>query len=439
MPLAVLAALHLAALLSPLALAWTSGAAPRGVMDELASGAGMLAFSILLAEFALSGRFAAISRRAGLDVTIRLHQLFARAAVALALVHPFLYRAPRGPAPPWDPTRQTALAYEFEPMAGGILAWLLLPALTLTAIGRDALGWRYETWRLVHGAMAVAAAGGALHHALTAGRYAADPRLAMFWSAAAGLAGLSVLWVRLGKPLALARRPWRVAQVAPAAERAWRLRLVPDGWSGFRYAAGQFAWIKLDRSPFSLREHPFSFASAPASGDGVEFLVKELGDFTSGIGALRVGARAWLDGPHGALVIEGRPAPRVVLIAGGVGLAPLIGILRQMRLTGDARPATLVYGNRHAGQIAFGEELAALDARPDTEIVHVLSEPPPGWTGRVGMADGALIRELFAAPERRDALFVLCGPPPMMESVEDALIDLGVPARRILSERFGND
>ncbi|SET61053.1 ferredoxin reductase family protein [Oceanicella actignis] len=439
MPAFALALGYLATLLGPLALAAWRGPAPRSPADELASGAGMMALSIILVEFALSGRFAVISRRTGLDATMRMHQLFARTALALALVHPFLYRAPAAPPPPWDPTRQGVIAHEPWALAGGIAAWLILPALSLSAIGRDALGWRHETWRLTHGALALAALGGALHHALSAGRYAAEPTLAAVWIAGSALAALSLLWARIGRPLALARRPWRIAALAPAAEGVWRLRLEPDGWRGFRYTAGQFAWLKLACGPFSIREHPFSIASAPASGDGLEFLIKELGDFTSRIGALEVGARAWVDGPHGALTIEGRPAPRVALIAGGVGIAPLLGIARQMALTNDPRPLTLVYGNRRAEQIVHADELEALAARPRTRVALALAEPPPGWRGHRGVIDPGLIRALFGAPEHRDTLFLLCGPPAMMESVEGALIALGVPARRILFERFRHD
>ena len=69
----------------------------------------------------------------------------------------------------------------------------------------------------------------------------------------------------------------------------------------------------------------------------------------------------------------------------------------------------------------------------------MLGDPPPGWTGRVGGIDPDLIAELFAAPERRGWLYVLCGPPAMLAAVEDALIAVGIPAGAILSERFDYD
>lgn len=66
---------------APLVFAWLQGLPARPVQDELATGLGMVAFSILLSEFALSGRFKVISARMGMDVTMRVHQLAARAAL----------------------------------------------------------------------------------------------------------------------------------------------------------------------------------------------------------------------------------------------------------------------------------------------------------------------------------------------------------------------
>ncbi|MEP1879435.1 MAG: ferric reductase-like transmembrane domain-containing protein, partial [Roseibium sp.] len=98
-----LIAIYLGIIVLPLILAATGAKQPRPVWDEIASGAGMVAFAILLAEFLLSGRFRAISGGVGMDVTMRFHQLLARSALALVIVHPFLYTTPFGWALPYDP------------------------------------------------------------------------------------------------------------------------------------------------------------------------------------------------------------------------------------------------------------------------------------------------------------------------------------------------
>ena len=161
----------------PLTLAWTGARLARGFWDEMASGIGMLAFAIILVEFVLSGRFRSVSRRIGMDVTMRFHQLLARTALIFVIAHPFLYQSPLNPQMPWDPTRRLTLTYDLESLSTGILAWILLPAFVLISIGRSRSSYSYEAWRLIHGMGALLIAGLILHHTLAAGRYSKDPVL----------------------------------------------------------------------------------------------------------------------------------------------------------------------------------------------------------------------------------------------------------------------
>lgn len=439
LPPLTLGALYLCATLAPLALAAAGMRPSRGVWNDLGAGAGMLAFAIILAEFLLSGRFRTVSGKVGMDVTMRFHQLFARSALVLAMIHPFLYSGPFNPALPGDPTRALTVSGDLSALWSGMVAFAALPAFVLTSMKRTDLKWRHERWRFVHGIGALAIAGLLLHHTLAAGRYAADPALAALWVGLFAVAALSLAWVYWVKPAMQLARPWRVESVIPAGLATWELTLTPDGHDGMRYDAGQFAWINIGHSPFSLNENPFSISSAPGAGPDLRFVIKELGDFTDHIGDATPGTRAYVDGPFGHLTIAGRDAPGIALIAGGVGIAPMLGILRQMRIDGDARPCALICGARLEAGLPCRAEIDAMAAAGVVEATHVLGAPPPGWTGRVGRIDPPLIAEIFGPPARRDWLYVLCGPPPMLASVEDALIALGVPAGRILSERFDYD
>ena len=110
------------------------------------------------------------------------------------------------------------------------------------------------------------------------------------------------------------------------------------GHAGLQFQAGPFAWLKLDRGPFALREHPFSIAYAPCEGPRLRFLVKELGDFTRTIGTLRPGVRAFADGPYGLPHLDRRTAPGIVFLCGGVGIAPALSMLGKPRGREAARP-----------------------------------------------------------------------------------------------------
>ncbi|MCR9257762.1 MAG: ferredoxin reductase family protein [Alphaproteobacteria bacterium] len=436
----VLIILYLGVVLLPLGLAAASGRPPRSFWDELASGAGLLAFAIILVEFVLSGRFRTVSRRLGMDMTMRFHQLIARTALLLALLHPFLYLAPFNPPYVWDWSRQLTLYFEAEGLITGTVAWLLLATLVALGMARRQLDHRYETWRLMHGLGALLIAGLLLDHSLVAGRYSQDPAMVYLWTGLFAVAVLSLAYVYILKPFQQTRRPWTVRGVRPLGPRTWELTLDPEGHDGLTFDAGQFVWLNVGSSPFSVYENPFSLSSAPGDGPHLQFVIKELGDFTRTVGSIAPGTRAHVDGPYGHLVVSGRPDPGIVLLAGGVGIAPMMGILRELRHRGDGRPRLLVYGNRIAEQIAYADELAEMAEDPEMTLVHVVSEPPADWTGRTGVVDGALLKELFAeTPAMRDWLFVICGPPAMIEGAEKALIDLGVPRNQIESERFQYD
>ena len=257
-----------------------------------------------------------------------------------------------------------------------------------------------------------------------------------YWAFMLALALGSLVAVYLLRPWQLARRPWRIAGLERIGDRLWSLTLEPDGHTGLDYRAGQFAWLRLNCSAFSVREHPFSIASAPTDGKALRFLIKEVGDFTRQIGALPLGARAFVDGPHGALCLEGRQEPGIFMIAGGAGLAPMLSLLREAAARGETRPITLVYGNRHQGQIMAAAELSALTGRLRLDLHHVLQEPPPGWTDFAGMMTPALIQAEAVQAAQEGWVFLLCGPGPMIRAAHQGLAALGVPRRRILEERF---
>jgi len=433
----LLLVLYLAVALAPVAMAWSFDLPPRPLVDEISSGIALAAVSMLLMEFVLSGRFRPISRRTGIDATMRFHQLVARPVTVLLLIHPFLYSTPLRQAPlPWDVTGQASLGLDAVAIVTGLAAWVLLGAMVLSAVLRDQGPWRYETWRLSHGIGAALVAGFGVYHALAAGRYSSHPPLASFWLVLLALALLTLVTVYLVRPLLKMRHPYRVTAVSQLALKIWEVEIAPRHGDTLSFEPGQFVWLSLDRSPFSIREHPFSIASASADKGRLAFVIKEVGDFTRQIGQVAVGTRAYIDGPHGALTLGTRPARGIVFFAGGVGIAPILSMLRQLRADHDPRPLKLIYGNRVQEQIVDGAEIEDMTRDLDLSVVHVLSEPPPGWTGQVGVTDEALIRDRCERPDKAEWLYVVCGPPPMIDSVEDALVDLGIPARQVVSEKF---
>jgi ferredoxin-NADP reductase len=124
-----------------------------------------------------------------------------------------------------------------------------------------------------------------------------------------------------------------------------------------------------------------------------------------------------------------------VLIAGGIGITPMMSMARTLADRGDKRPVMLFYGSKDLESATFREELDALQSRLDLRLVHVLADALPHWTGERGRIDAALLSRHLPKPYAEHEYFI-CGPNPMMDAVEAALGQLGVPMSKFHSERY---
>jgi len=312
--------------------------------------------------------------------------------------------------------------------------------LVVTSLWRRRLRLSYEVWHVAHTVLAVVAVVGALVHVYLVNEYPGlDSYVGTLWKQLLwGLmtaAFLSLLvWVRIINPLAMRGRPWRLDRVGRERGQTTTLALSPPAGAPFRFDPGQFAWFSFGRSPFSLTMHPFSFSSSAERGS-VEIAVRALGDFTSRIGELDPGTTVYVDGPHGVFSMDQDEGPGFCFIAGGVGITGLLSMLRTMADRQDVRPAILVYANRDWESAAFREELERLTTRMNLTVIHVLQQPPANWGGEAGFVTGDILSRHLPDGYRRLQFFI-CGPDPMMDAAENALLGLGVPGERVHTERF---
>jgi len=275
-------------------------------------------------------------------------------------------------------------------------------------------------------------------HVVLAAHYVNTPWKQVFW-AGYGLFWIGLLvWVRLIKPILLLRRPYAVEQVIQERGNAWTLAVRPVGHAGTRFMPGQFAWLTAWQSPFADAEHPFSFSSNAGQPERVAFTIKELGNFTRTIKDIKPGQRVYLDGPFGAFSVDRHPgAQGYVFVAGGIGITPIMSMLRTLGDRDERRPLLLIYANNTWEDITFREEIDALQQQLNLRVVHVLRDPPEGWQGEQGYVSRDLLARHLPPERKRNAYEVfICGPKPMMDNVERALVELGVYLGDMHSERF---
>ncbi|MCU0311301.1 MAG: ferric reductase-like transmembrane domain-containing protein [Acidimicrobiales bacterium] len=401
----------------------------RGVLTELSAAFGFVGLALMGLEFALIARFKQVAAPFGTDALLQFHRQMGLVGLALILGHVAISADWGMVATFW--TADTPWRVRF-----GLLAVVALLALVAISVWRTELRIRYEIWHVAHGVLAVVAVTAAVVHVVLVDFYldVAWKRALWFVMAATFLGLLG--WVRLVKPLVLRHRPWVVTDVRHERGRTATLTMRPDGHAGFGFEPGQFAWIVVGGSPFSVTQHPFSFSSSAEDPGQVSVSIKALGDFTSTVGDTAVGTRVYVDGPHGVFSLDRYEGAGFAFVAGGVGITPTMSMLRTLADRGDVRPVVVFVGGGRWDDLTFREEIEELEQRLDLTVVWVLTDPPEGWAGESGFITAEVLDRHLPRARARFQYFV-CGPNPMMDAMEDALLALSIAPERIHTERFG--
>jgi predicted ferric reductase len=423
-PLLVLTPLATFALLAP--------GPRRAAAAEMGVDCAVVAFTVLALQFVVAARLRWIEAPFGLDVLLRFHRTMAIVAMALLCLHPLLIASEEG----WALLTRWQVRWPFW---AGRLALALLVAHAAAAVCRRTLRLRYEAWRCLHNAVALLLLALASWHGLALGGDLQGPAARAVWAALLLVAGGAWLYGRFVRPRLLRRRtPYRVVSVTREASRVWTVTLEPLAGRALHYAPGQFQFLRPHGGAVADEEHPFSLASSPSPEGRVRLTIKESGDFTATIGRLKPGDLATVHGPFGRFSHVFHPdAADLVFVAAGVGITPLMSMLRYMRDHREERRVLLIYANRGAADIVFREELASIQAGgcPALKTVHVLSQPPADWDGPAGRLDTESLRALCGGFAGRT--FFLCCPPLIASALIRGLRGAGVGPERIHADYFG--
>jgi ferredoxin-NADP reductase len=204
---------------------------------------------------------------------------------------------------------------------------------------------------------------------------------------------------------------------------------------GFVFTPGQFLMVRVHVEGKHL-VRCYSISSPPGAEGILEISVKRQGLVSGTLHAtLRPGSQLSIEGPRGGFVYPAGDDRPLVLLAGGVGITPLMGMLRHAVAAEPNRPVTLLFSVKAEEDIVYREELRLLARRhPQLRLAIALSRgawTPDYYAGRL---DARLIESMV--PDPRGALHMICGPAPMIASMTQTLASLGVAADQIRSEAF---
>ncbi|TVR79688.1 MAG: xylene monooxygenase [Chitinophagaceae bacterium] len=414
--------------LLPLLLAVT-GSIPeyRDFGTELGVAFGFIGLGLLGLQFLISGRFKQVAPKFGMDNILQYHREMGIIAFVLILAHPLTLIL----------SNSDFLSFfnPYENLPRALALIFVIPAiilLMLSSLWRLSLGLSYENWRLLHGVLSLSIIFIGLTHTIQVSHYI-EPlwkktSLVVLFAFYAYL----LLHSRLIRPWLNLRKPYKVKEVVEERGDCSTLHLEPVGHKGKSFKCGQFMWITIGNTPFSLQQHPFSIAS-DCLGKTISLTAKAMGDFTSKWKDIKPGTTAYLEGPYGSFTPE--KGKNLFMISGGIGITAMMSTLRTMRKEKDMREVVLIYGNSSFEEITFREELEDMSKLMNLQLVLVLEETPDDWGGEECYIDSDKISKYF--PSNPDTFaFYICGPMPMQDAAELSLRDLGVDWRLIYSERY---
>ncbi|MEE4243390.1 MAG: ferric reductase-like transmembrane domain-containing protein [Desulfopila sp.] len=382
--------------------------------------AGLAAAVLLFLQLTLASRTMLLDRVFGLDRVYYSHQINGFVIIAAVLLHVLLVIVPEG-------ISNLPIGWKFWPeMLGAAIFFTLVPFVFLASVHKKLLS--YHIWRRMHRFMGYLFLPALFIHIL----YVSDsfnqnvPRYSLFV-----FTGV-ILGIVAGNKYRVIRQSLQkmeIRSLQPLSDAIVQLETTRP--STFSYAPGQFAFLTLWSAKGRAEAHPFTIASSPTNDDSLHFMIKKCGDWTSGITDTPF-QYATLEGPYGLFSYKAnRTTDDIVFIAAGIGITPMLSMLRMIAMEHDQPRTTLLWSLRRKKEMFLQQELDNLADKISSFHLHlVYSREKNG-----GRINREMLRNHFDSIAKTGHYYI-CGPPGMIQETRRNLRDLGVPRKNIFQEKF---
>ncbi len=400
---------------------------------------GLFAFSLMLTQVLISLRPKFLEQKIGLSAIYEIHGKLALILVLASIIHAVIIEV----------TKVGNAALTIASFSGS-LSMLLLLLITLT--GMFVLSSSYinkypfvkrlkihtikrEAGLLIHRFSKLAVLIIFIHMMLTD-----------YVRANTALLVLSILYVSLVMGAVVASHVHRkhlpkfvLHNSTQINEKVFELEFAQPKNTIMSYKSGQFVFVRFLASEVPDESHPFSISSAPIQGDSlIKIMVKNSGDYTSTIKLLKKGDIAALEGPYGNFMDERTALANtpLVMLAGGIGITPMLSVLRSQMATHPFRKIMLVWTLSFKSDLLMIDELQNMQHTNPNFSYHITFTNELVEAFDYGRISRDYLQCIKVNTLYSEADFFICGPRPMMSAVKSILLDNLVKPDNIHIEEF---
>ncbi|MDJ0337685.1 ferredoxin reductase family protein [Cryobacterium sp. PH31-O1] len=409
---------------------------PADAFTSLGIVAGLVGTDLLLVMLVLAARLPPIDRAFGHDQAMAVHQSLGKPALYLILGHAVLLITGYALAENVNVFVEVWNMFTSLPdMPLAFLGLALMIGVVVTSLLVVRRKFRYEAWHAVH-LLAYLSVLVAIPHQLSVGGLLSEGAIARYyWLALYAAVAAAIVVFRFVLPVVRSlRHQLRVDSIEQVAPGVVSISLVGRRLDLLGASSGQFFIWRFWSAGLWWQAHPFSLSAAP-NGRSLRITVRGLGDASAELPRVPRGTRVSFEGPYGLFTESARTSPRVVLIAAGIGVAPIRSLLETVSFAPGT--ATVLLRSHSLGDTYLVDELTDLCWVRGAELRIIAGERPTGvntWlpadASRAGITLSKIVPDLLYSD------IYICGPRPWTDAVVRDARAGGVPKKQIHYERF---
>jgi predicted ferric reductase len=397
--------------------------------------AGLVGSDFILVMLVLAARIPFVDRTIGHDRAMAVHRQLGKPSLYLLLAHAMLLLAGYGMSQSWNVVTWVGDMWALPDMPLAFLGLGLMILVVVTSLVAVRKKFSYEGWHLVHLLSYLAVAFAIPHQLSNGGILTGGSVQRAYWICLYVLAFGSILVFRFAEPLVSSiRHDVRVRRVEEIAPGVVSIHLGGRDLDALGSAGGQFFVWRFWTPRTWWHAHPISLSAAPTARTA-RITIRDLGAGSARISSVPIGTRVWIEGPYGLFSDAGRTAPKLAVLAAGIGITPARALLESSTLAPGE--ATIALRATDDDQTYLWDEVRDIAQRKGARMYALVGprgRRNPNWLPQTDRERGVTLRSIF--PDLLDSDLYVCGPTAWLDSVEAEARAAGLPAHQLHSERF---